>query len=162
MRVPAVLLAAAFLLAGCAAERPFLRRAPDGGPAYRDFRWPLTGTVASGFGGRSGRPHNGIDILAPEGTPVRASESGFVSYAGDRLRGFGNAVLLDHGGDASTLYAHLREIHVESGEVVAAGSVIGSVGRTGNATTPHLHFELRLEGIPVDPADYLRRAEATE
>jgi murein DD-endopeptidase MepM/ murein hydrolase activator NlpD len=117
--------------------------------------------MASGFGGRAGRQHNGIDILAPEGTPVRASEAGVVAYAGDGLRGFGIAAVLDHGGGASTLYGHLREIHVKSGDVVAAGSVIGAVGRTGNATTPHLHFELRLEGRPVDPADYLQRMDET-
>jgi murein DD-endopeptidase MepM/ murein hydrolase activator NlpD len=126
-----------------------------GGTVYRNFQWPVPGTVASGFGGRGGRHHNGIDILAPEGTPVRASETGIVVYAGGGLRGYGNAAMLDHGGGATTLYGHLKEIHVKSGDVVAAGSVIGAVGRTGNATTDHLHFELRMEGRSVNPSDYL-------
>lgn len=127
--------------------------------ASRNFQWPVAGAVSSGFGGRGLRHHNGIDILAPQGTPVRAAETGVVAYAGDGMRGFGNAVVLDHGGGATTLYGHLSEIHVRSGETVAAGSVIGAVGRTGNATTSHLHFELRWRGRSVDPADYLQRTD---
>jgi murein DD-endopeptidase MepM/ murein hydrolase activator NlpD len=156
IRLSACLCAIAAFLAGCGAF------GPGKGPAeavYRDFRWPVEGTMASGFGGRGGRQHKGIDILAPEGTPVRASETGVVVYAGNRLRGYGNAAVLDHGGGATTLYGHLREIHVKSGDVVEAGSVIGAVGRTGNATTSHLHFELRMDGKSVDPAKYLERAD---
>jgi murein DD-endopeptidase MepM/ murein hydrolase activator NlpD len=151
--------AVALFLAGCAAGRVFHPRTEPGGTVYRNFQWPVPGTIASGFGGRGGQHHNGIDILAPEGTPVRASETGLVVYAGDGLRGYGNAAMLDHGGGATTLYGHLMEIHVKSGDVVAAGSVIGTVGRTGNATTTHLHFELRLEGRSVNPSDYLPRME---
>lgn len=132
---------------------------PDG-VLYRNFQWPVAGTVSSGFGGRGGRYHNGLDILAPKGTPVRAAETGVVAYAGDGMRGFGNAAVLDHGGGATTLYGHLSEIHVRSGDTVLAGSVIGTVGRTGNATTSHLHFELRMGSRAVDPADYLQRTEA--
>jgi murein DD-endopeptidase MepM/ murein hydrolase activator NlpD len=115
--------------------------------------------VASGFGGRGSRQHNGIDILATEGTPVRAAETGVVVYAGDGMRGFGNTAVLDHGGGTTTLYGHLKEIHVKSGDIVVAGSVIGAVGRTGNATTSHLHFELRMEGRSVDPVNVLQRTD---
>jgi murein DD-endopeptidase MepM/ murein hydrolase activator NlpD len=73
------------------------------------------------------------------------------------MRGFGNTAVLDHGGGTTTLYGHLKEIHVKSGDIVAAGSVIGAVGRTGNATTSHLHFELRMEGRSVDPVNLLQR-----
>lgn len=146
----------AALLSGCAAGRVFPPGAMPDEAVYRNFQWPLTGKVSSGFGGRAGRRHNGIDILAPEGTPVRAAEAGVVVYAGDGLRGFGNAAVLDHGGGAETLYGHLKEIHVKSGDAVEAGTVIGAVGRTGNATTSHLHFEMRMGGRSVDPAIYLR------
>jgi murein DD-endopeptidase MepM/ murein hydrolase activator NlpD len=122
---------------------------------------PLRGTISSGFGGRNGRMHEGIDILAPEGAEVRAAGYGVVLYAGDGMRGYGNAIVLDHGDDVTTLYGHLRRFRVKTGEIVAGGSVIGEVGDTGNATTPHLHFELRLEGEGVDPEKYCTRAETT-
>jgi len=115
----------------------------------------VTGKLASAFGGRGGRHHDGLDILAPEGTEVLPAGEGTVSYAGDSLRGYGNAAVLDHGGGITTLYGHLREIRVLSGEVVSQGTVIGTVGRTGNATTSHLHFEIRVDGRSVDPAKYL-------
>lgn len=149
----------AFLLAGCASGRVVHPRTEPGGTVYRNFQWPVSGTVASGFGGRGSRQHNGIDILATEGTPVRAAETGVVVYAGDGMRGFGNTAVLDHGGGTTTLYGHLKEIHVKSGDIVAAGSVIGAVGRTGNATTSHLHFELRMEGRSVDPVNVLQRTD---
>jgi murein DD-endopeptidase MepM/ murein hydrolase activator NlpD len=152
---------AAFVLSGCAAGRAVHKHPDLAGVAYRDFRWPVPGTVASGFGGRGGRHHNGIDIVSPEGTPVRAAETGVVTYAGGGLRGYGYAVVLDHGGESTSLYGHLKEIHVKSGDVVSAGSVIGTVGRTGNATTYHLHFELSVDGRTVDPAKYLRGADGT-
>jgi len=122
---------------------------------------PLNGTISSGFGRRNGRMHEGVDILAPGGTPVRAAGYGVVIYAGRRMRGYGNAIVLDHGDDVTTLYGHLRRIRVKSGDAVAPGSVIGTVGKTGNATTTHLHFELRLGGTEVDPGKYLERADRT-
>ena len=122
------------------------------------FIMPLHGTISSGFGKRNGRMHRGIDILAPGGTPVRAAGYGIVMYAGNGMRGYGNVIILDHGDDVTTLYGHLRRIRVKSGEAVATGSVIGTVGETGNATTTHLHFELRLRGTGVDPEKYLERA----
>jgi len=159
IRFAALLCAVAAALAGCAGGRAFGPGAAPGEAVYRDFRWPVEGRIAAGYGGRGGRLHRGLDILAPEGTPVLAAEAGVVVYAGNRLRGYGNAAVLDHGGGATTLYGHLREIHVKSGDVVAAGTVIGAVGRTGNATTSHLHFELRMDGKYVDPSKYLEKAE---
>lgn len=119
---------------------------------------PLNGTISSGFGRRNGRMHEGIDILAPGGTPVRAAGYGVVIYAGKKMRGYGKAIVLDHGDDVTTLYGHLRRIRVRSGDAVASGGVIGTVGETGNATTTHLHFELRAGGTAVDPEKYLERA----
>jgi murein DD-endopeptidase MepM/ murein hydrolase activator NlpD len=118
---------------------------------------PVSGTVASGFGKRGGGVHDGIDILAPSGEQVRAASGGRVEYAGSGKRGYGNAVVLDHGDGITTLYGHLATIRVQSGETVAAGAVVGTVGRSGNATTHHLHFELRVDGEAVDPAPYLNR-----
>lgn len=121
---------------------------------------PLAGTISSGFGRRNGRMHEGVDILAPGGAPVRAAGYGVVVYAGNGMRGYGNAIVLDHGDEVTTLYGHLHRIRVKSGDAVAPGSVIGTVGDTGNATTTHLHFELRLGGAGVDPGKYLERAES--
>ena len=118
---------------------------------------PVAGTVSSGFGKRAGGSHEGIDILAPDGAEVRAAFPGFAGYTGSRMRGYGNAVILDHGDGITTLYGHLAAIRVQSGETVPAGGVIGTVGRSGNATTRHLHFELRVDGEAVDPVPYLNR-----
>ncbi len=123
------------------------------------FVLPLRGTISSRFGMRDGRMHEGIDILAPGGTAVRAASYGVVLYAGNGMRGYGNAIVLDHGEEVTTLYGHLRSFRVRSGDAVAAGGVIGTVGDTGNATTTHLHFEIRMEGEGVDPEKYLEKAE---
>jgi murein DD-endopeptidase MepM/ murein hydrolase activator NlpD len=121
----------------------------------RKLVMPVRGTVSSGFGKRNGRMHGGMDILAPEGAKVRAAGYGVVLYAGNGMRGYGNAIVLDHGDGITTLYGHLKSYRVKSGDVVAAGSVIGAVGDTGNATTTHLHFEIRRNGKGVDPENYL-------
>ncbi len=122
---------------------------------------PVAGTVSSGFGNRSGGRHAGIDILAPSGAEVVAASPGIASFAGSGKRGYGRAVILDHGEGITTLYGHLATIRVQSGETMPAGAVIGTVGRSGNATAFHLHFELRVDGEAVDPGPYLnRRREA--
>ena len=155
-RLGAIFLLGALAL-GCGTPRAALRPSQDGArrlAAFR-FRTPVDGNVSSGFGGRGAGHHAGVDILAPRGVPVRASEGGTVVHAGSGMRGYGNAVVIDHGGGVTTLYGHLDAIRVESGDAVPAGAVIGTVGRTGNATTYHVHFEIRLDGEPVDPLEHL-------
>ncbi|MGB3096212.1 MAG: LysM peptidoglycan-binding domain-containing M23 family metallopeptidase [Candidatus Deferrimicrobiaceae bacterium] len=125
----------------------------------KKFIMPLRGTISSRFGMRNGRMHEGIDILAPGGTVVRSAGYGVVLYAGDGMQGYGNAIIVDHGDGVTTLYGHLKRFRVRSGDAVGAGSVIGTVGDTGNATTTHLHFELRVGKEEVDPEKYLEKVE---
>jgi murein DD-endopeptidase MepM/ murein hydrolase activator NlpD len=128
----------------------------DGGdttPSSSGLIWPVSGTVTSGFGYRWGRMHEGIDIAAPTGTSVRAAASGTVIIAGS-MGGYGNVVVVDHGGGLSTAYAHLSSIWVGGGSV-SQGQGIGAVGCTGSCTGPHLHFEVRVNGGAVDPMGYL-------
>jgi len=100
--------------------------------------------------------HWGIDIAAPIGTPVIASAPGFVRYAA-AYRGYGGLVVIGHQGEWITVYGHLDRMTVRPGQFVIQGTVIGSVGRTGHSSGPHLHFEIRHRGIPVDPLRYLDR-----
>lgn len=124
------------------------------------FLWPVSGVVTSGFGMRlhpileTYRMHTGIDIAAPLDAPVKAAQSGTVLMAG-RLGGYGNCIIIDHGGGVSTLYAHLNSIYVQAGQQVTKGSIIGTVGSTGLSTGPHLHFEVRINGEPKNPLNYL-------
>jgi len=131
---------------------------PDHDRAVREaglaFAWPLRGSLNSRFGGRRAGPHEGIDIGAPRGTPVRAAEAGKVVYS-DRLGAYGKVVILKHVGDWSTVYAHHRRNRVARGQFVEKGDLVGEVGTTGNATGPHLHFEIRNGQTPVDPLRYL-------
>lgn len=120
------------------------------------FRWPVRGRVITGFGETdNGRRNDGIDISVPEGTAVKAAENGVVIYAGSELEGFGNLVLLRHGGGWVTAYAHNKRIEVNRGDVVRRGQVIARSGRTGETETPKLHFELRRNSAPVDPMKHL-------
>ena len=125
-----------------------------GSPSASGFIWPVSGTVVSGFGMRWGRMHEGIDITAPSGTPIWAAASGTVIHAG-WLGGYGNLVVVDHGGGLSTAYAHASAILVGVGQRVAQGETVSLVGSTGNSSGPHLHFEVRVNGIAVDPLLYL-------
>lgn len=118
------------------------------------FIWPTSGTLTSGFGWRWGRMHEGIDIAAPTGTPIAAVAGGTVIVAG-WMGGYGNLVVVDHGGGLATAYGHQSSIAVGVGTQVAQGQTIGYVGNTGNSTGPHLHFEVRVNGSPVDPLGYL-------
>jgi len=121
---------------------------------------PVPGGISSGFGPRFHpilhytRTHTGADMSAGSGTPIHACRAGTVVIAGSQ-GGYGNAVVIDHGGGMATLYAHQSRLGVSPGQVVNAGDVIGYVGSTGMSTGPHLHFEVRLSGNPVDPAPYL-------
>lgn len=115
--------------------------------------WPTRGVVSSEYGPRWGRMHKGIDIAAPTGEPVRAAETGTVVYSG-WVSGFGNTVIIDHGGGLMTLYAHQHELWVGSGQWVQRGEPIGAVGSTGESTGPHLHLETWHRGEQVDPRRY--------
>jgi murein DD-endopeptidase MepM/ murein hydrolase activator NlpD len=123
-------------------------------PSSAGFVWPTSGTLTSGFGWRWGRMHEGIDIAAPTGTPISAAASGTVIHAG-WMGGYGNLVVIDHGNGLATAYGHQSSIAVGSGTYVSQGQTIGYVGNTGNSTGPHLHFEVRVNGSPVDPLGYL-------
>jgi len=123
--------------------------------------WPVEGRVGSSFGEREdpfngeGAFHAGIDIDAPYGTPVRATGDATVIDAG-RVSGYGREVVLDHGHDMHTLYGHLSSIAVFPGQHVVLGQVIGYVGDSGRSTGPHLHYEVRVHNVPVNPHKYLR------
>ena len=123
-------------------------------PSSSGLIWPVSGPVTSPFGWRWGRLHEGIDIGVPYGTPIRAAASGTVIYCGWES-GYGNLTVIDHGGAIATAYGHQSSILVACGQQVTQGDVIGYVGSTGHSTGPHLHFEVRVNGIPVDPMGYL-------
>jgi len=124
----------------------------------RKFLIPVDGKLLSGFGVKGSGLHNdGINIAAPAGTIVRASENGVVAYAGNELRGFGNLLLIKHDDGWMTAYAHNAELLVRRGDRVARGQPIAKVGSTGNVVTPQLHFELRRGKSAVDPTQYLDR-----
>ncbi len=129
-------------------------QAPAGGSCGSTISTPVRGTVTSNFGPRGGRNHDGIDIAAPTGTPVRAAACGTVSLAGQQS-GYGNIVCITHTSQFSTCYAHLSRFGVTSGAEVQQGQVIGYVGCTGSCTGPHLHFETRVNGQAQDPRTYL-------
>jgi murein DD-endopeptidase MepM/ murein hydrolase activator NlpD len=124
-----------------------------GTPSSSGFIWPCSGVLTSGFGWRWGRMHEGIDIAAPAGTPIHAVASGTIIFAG-WMGGYGNMVIIDHGGGIATAYAHMSSIWVGGGSV-GQGTSIGGVGTTGSSTGNHLHFEVRVNGQAVDPMGYL-------
>lgn len=122
------------------------------------FVWPVEGTVLSTFGAKDDGLHNdGINIAAPAGAPVRATEDGVVAYVGDELRGYGNLILIKHANGWVSAYAHNSQVRVARGQEVKRGQVIGTVGVTGGVAAPQSHFELRRDGQAVDPLDYLVR-----
>ena len=139
--------------------------APDGvaGPAvFRALRkpllscptalaWPVAATLGDGFGPRGARFHAGIDLVAAAGTPVGGAAPGRVVFAGWAGGGWGRLVILQHASGVRSLYAHLSRVQVRRGQWVATGTAVGRVGATGDATGPHLHFEVRVRGAAVDP-----------
>ncbi|MFL6295290.1 MAG: murein hydrolase activator EnvC family protein [Actinomycetes bacterium] len=127
---------------------------PIQGESSSGFIWPVNGPVVSPFGMRWGVLHAGIDIAVPAGTAIRAAASGTVVLAA-YTDGYGNYTCIDHGGGISTCYAHQSSYAVSSGQSVGQGDVIGSVGCTGHCFGDHLHFEVRVNGTPVDPLGYL-------
>jgi murein DD-endopeptidase MepM/ murein hydrolase activator NlpD len=128
--------------------------APQRAASSSGLIWPVSGPVTSGFGWRWGRMHEGIDIAVPTGTPVAAAAAGTVIHAG-WMGGYGNLVVIDHGGGLSTAYGHNSSVAVGYGQPVAQGQIIAYAGSTGNSTGPHVHFEVRVGGGPTDPLGYL-------
>jgi murein DD-endopeptidase MepM/ murein hydrolase activator NlpD len=170
--------------AGIAAEGRLLPTFSDSVAAYRVLRsyhsaennfarrwhtnvqpsiWPVEGRLMGGFGERTdpfsgeGAMHTGVDISAPTGTPVRATADGIVTFAAWDS-GYGQLAIVDHGGGYETYYAHLSRFTVVDGQEVRRGDQIGAVGSTGRVTAPHLHYEVRIGGAPVNPHTYLARA----
>jgi murein DD-endopeptidase MepM/ murein hydrolase activator NlpD len=125
----------------------------DSTPSASGFVWPVAGAVVSPFGWRWGRMHEGIDIAAGYGAPIAAAASGTVIYAG-YMGGYGNLIIVDHGGGVATAYAHQSSFAVGGG-TVSQGQTLGYVGCTGHCYGPHLHFEVRVNGSAVDPLGYL-------
>jgi murein DD-endopeptidase MepM/ murein hydrolase activator NlpD len=125
------------------------------------FDWPvIEGTVSSGFGIRHGAMHEGVDIAAPVGTPVRAAANGRVIFAG-RMRGYGRLVIIQHDHHYVTVYAHDSANLVREGDIVSRGQLIGRVGRSGHATGANLHFEVRHNNIASNPLLYLPPIRST-
>jgi murein DD-endopeptidase MepM/ murein hydrolase activator NlpD len=124
--------------------------------------WPVDGRLHSHFGSRTdpfsgeGALHTGVDISAPTGTPVRAAADGVVLYA-TWMSGYGRIVVLDHGSGYQSLYAHLSRFAVVPGQEIRQGDRIGYVGSSGRATAPHLHYEVRMNGIPRNPSRFLNQ-----
>lgn len=147
---------------GSAPRRPvdantYASRDPRGRSAgAASFSWPVHGVLISEYGMRRGAHHDGLDIKAPAGTVVRAAEAGRVIHADASLSGYGKLVILKHAGRLSSVYAHNRKLLVGVGQFVEKGDAIAEIGQTGNASVPHLHFEIRSDGSPRDPLEYLR------
>lgn len=139
-------------------------KAGDGGKYYtgKEFLWPANGPLTSGYGMRWGTMHNGIDIGAPEGSPIVAAAEGTVTLsAHDHPDGFGWYVIVDHGNGTETWYGHMYKetVSVKVGQKVTRGQKIAKVGNNGGSTGPHLHLEVRIKGNPVDPMKYFKKAE---
>jgi murein DD-endopeptidase MepM/ murein hydrolase activator NlpD len=127
---------------------------PTGAASAAGFVWPVHGILTSGFGWRWGRMHEGIDLAVASGTPVVSAAAGTVIVAG-WLGGYGNLVVVDHGNGVSTAYGHNTSVTVGVGQSVVQGQLVAYSGNTGHSTGPHVHFEVRINGSPVDPLGYL-------
>ncbi len=126
--------------------------------AYKklDFIWPVEGKISNAFEEAESMRHQGIDIPSPVGTPIKASYAGTVIYSGNGIKGYGNLIILRHSEEYVTVYAHNQANLVEEGAWAEKGQIIGKVGQTGNATGPHLHFEIRKNNKALDPLLFLR------
>jgi lipoprotein NlpD len=118
------------------------------------LRWPLRGVLYARFGRKGRSPHDGIDLAAPAGTPVRTAAEGSVLFAGPQ-QGYGLLVIVEHAHGLVTVYAHNRDLRVRTGQPVREAQVIATVGESGKTSGPHLHFEVRQDGAPVDPLEFL-------
>ena len=124
--------------------------------AVRDFVWPVSGSVLKAYGASAnGARNDGVNIAAPKGAPIKAAAGGEVVYAGNELAGFGNLILIRHPGGWVTAYAHADTLTVKEGDLVNQGQQVGTVGSTGNVSSPQIHFELRKGKEPVDPGLHL-------
>ncbi len=136
--------------------------APIASPAGLNLRWPLKGKVISGYGNKPGGLKNeGINISVPEGTSIRAADTGVVAYAGNELKGYGNLVLIRHAGGYVTAYAHAKELLVKRGDKIERGAIIGKAGQTGSVSSPQLHFEVRKGATALDPMKYMSSSTAS-
>lgn len=134
-------------------------KTPPPSVGTKQFIMPASGRLSSTFGRRWGRTHEGIDIAASTGTPIYASDNGIVTEAGYKSNGYGNIVKIDHQNGFVTYYAHCSKVYVNVGDVVAKGDKIAAVGNTGRSTGPHLHFEIRENGTPYNPFNYIKNDE---
>jgi murein DD-endopeptidase MepM/ murein hydrolase activator NlpD len=126
------------------------------------LRWPVRGKIISEFGNKPGGLKNeGINIAVPEGTAVRAAETGVVAYAGNELKGYGNLILIRHDGGYVTAYAHAKELFVKKGDAIKRGDVIAKAGQTGAVSSPQLHFEVRKGATAMNPVTFLNSATAS-
>ncbi len=135
---------------------PSDRYLPQPTPSAKGYIWPAQGNLTSGFGMRFNRPHNGVDIAAPIGTPIVAAASGVVVFAGWSNQGLGHQVTLRHSDGNLTVYGHNQRLLVTSGQTVERGQQIAEMGSTGYSTGPHLHFEIHRQGSKaVNPIAFL-------
>jgi len=132
------------------------RKAEPVGRSGGVLDWPLHGVLYARFGTKGGDPHEGIDLAAPSGTPVKAAAAGTVIFAGEQ-EGYGLIAIVQHPDGLITLYAHNRDLRVKTGQTVRDGQVLATVGESGRTSGPHLHFEVRKGGKPVDPLLFLKR-----
>ena len=131
-------------------------------PTLGGMRWPVKGKIISEYGAKpNGMKNEGINIAVPEGTGIRAAESGVVAYAGNELKGYGNLVLIRHEGGWVTAYAHAKELFVKRGDIVKRGDVIAKAGQTGSVSSPQLHFEVRKGATAMDPLKFLASTTAS-
>jgi len=124
---------------------------------HKAFLWPVPSSsrISSAFGSRWGKPHEGLDIAAQRGSHILASNSGVTVYSGNELGGYGNIIVIAHRGGFFSVYAHNKDNYVTKGQIVKKGQVIGRVGNTGKSTGPHLHFEVRRQGQPLNPSKFV-------
>ncbi|MFZ5470520.1 MAG: M23 family metallopeptidase, partial [Myxococcota bacterium] len=135
-------------------KAPTTPAATESKPPSGTLSWPVRGVLYARFGKKGKEPHDGIDLAAPSGTPVQTAAEGKVLYAGEQ-KGYGLIAIVEHKEGLVTLYAHNRDLRVTTGQKVRPGQVIATVGESGRTSGPHLHFEVRVNGLPVDPLLHL-------
>lgn len=135
-------------------KRPGPTKAVKVGKQEGVLQWPVRGVLYAKFGRKGKEGHDGIDLAAPAGSVVKTAGAGTVLFAGDQ-RGYGLIVLVEHDQHLITLYAHNRDLRVKTGQKVREGQVVATVGDSGKTSGPHLHFEVRKDGVPNDPLDFL-------